>query len=410
MYAPTLIRRGPGLVTPPNWAAKVPDFWAVTENFDYALPDVRRIDREWAWELREAARDCAEIYAVAVKHLQENATDAELLALGIPTVAFQAVRKKRDQPTLVGRFDFIENQGLRVIEYNAETPFLVWESFGINGIACANQGYEDPNADAEKALIDALNAERGCSGIDDPVVAVVAINAYREDWFTGRWYEHAWRRAGLRARTVSAHDLHMFEGYLHDGYGRIDLLHHCYPLEHIAKDPAAADFFDAVEAGRIHIVNPPSALLAQNKAIMERIWTWGTNDTGIFTQRQREIIGRHFLATHRDRPTEGTWVRKPIFGREGNTVSIHRAGEIIDESEHAHYKEQAVVWQEHVEISPMRFKHAWGEEEMGWPIATCFTINGEPGPISMRLGDPITSAWAHFQPLGHALRRAGQRP
>jgi glutathionylspermidine synthase len=386
-------------------AAEPVAFWERFEGHPYALPDAVVLDAAEIDAIRSAARDAWSVYA-RVAELLRALPDEGLEALGIPAAAFGVVRMRdaRAGETLVGRFDFLREDGAyRVVELNAETPFFQVESFVENGARVRAAGLRDPNEGERARLGDALAAALRPIGADARV-GVVATNVYREDVGTACFLRDLLaERVDAEVVFVPVHELAVEDGVVLDARGPLDVLYRCYPLEHFAADPGGPALFDAVARGACRLLNPPSALLLQSKAAQALIW--GLYERGeYFDADERAAIARAFLPTYLDRPDDGAaYVRKPVLGREGIGVAIvDGAGTEIAHGERAvpAIAEQPVVYQRYVQAPRRRVRRADGTQVDGEELTTCFVVAGRPSAVGMRIGGPVTDSWSHFAPVG----------
>jgi glutathionylspermidine synthase len=190
------------------------------------------------------------------------------------------------------------------------------------------------------------------------------------------------------------HELHVAGGALRDAAGvPIDVLWRFYPLEHVATDVGGSQLFELLERGTLRLINPPAALLLQNKAALAIVWDLA--ERGVwFDAQERATIARFFLPTFLELPGDGAvYVRKPVLGREGNSVSIVRGVTTLVASASNDYRLQPAVYQKYVTLPEMHGGRA---------IATCFVIDSKPGAVALRIGGAITDAHARFVALGVA--------
>ena len=355
--------------------------------------------------IREAARDAWQIF-VAVAPLVRALPDEGLEALGIPAAAHDVVRLRDERAgeTLVGRFDFIrEGDDYRVLELNAETPFFMLESFVENGRRALAAGLRDPN-DGELARLGDAIAFALQPLPPNARVGVVATNVYREDAGTACFLRDLIApRVDADVVFVPVHELAVEDGMVCDADGPLDVVYRCYPLEHFAADRDGGALFEAVVAGRCRLINPPSALPLQSKATQALIW--GLYERGeLFDPRERAIVERRFLPTYLDRPDDGgTYVRKPVLGREGIGVAVVDAsGREIARGERPRrvYDAQQAVFQRFVAAPRRRVRRSDGIELDGEELTTCFIAGGRPSAVGMRIGGPVIDAWSYFAPVG----------
>ncbi len=369
---------------------------ATSLTFPYAASSVHVLAPRDVAAIRRATADGIAVYRAMVPLLQ-SLDDEALTQLGIPANARDLVRLRRAWNTgsVIGRFDLLAgDDGWRIIEYNAETPFLVVEAFAANAeVLAAHPEYADPNAGARAQLRDAVRA--AFAGIDGRI-AVIATNVYREDWFTAEFFAGEVRVAtGNAVDAVPLHELRVDAAGLRDARGAIAGVYRLYPLELLARDRGAGALFAAVASDRVRLVNPPAALLQQSK--MTQVLVWNLAERGAFFDAEtRAAVRRSFLPTFAEGGRDGRWVAKPVFGREG--ASVHIDG-LEPAAPRPFYDDQDRVFQRFVETQPVAFRDGAGNARTGYPVMSCFAVGGEPSAIVARIGGPITDVDAFFLPV-----------
>lgn len=383
---------------------KFPDFWHTIGTDKYGLYDVAPISRSDVSAIKRAASAGWHIYT-RVAEVLRNMSDKSLTDMGIPKEALEICRMRSPAgDTIVGRFDMIEtSDGFKIIEFNAETPYFNWETHEIAGAVARSLGYDDPNEDAERLLVEGLRRTIERSGFPTDRVAVTAYNAYRECRFTAEYVRAQLAKATRKpVRFAPIHELRVDEDGVFDAAGRIDILYRCYPLEFMALDEGGPALFEAVRNGKVLLINPPSALLLQNKLVQAIIWGLMERNT-FFTDDECELIRTSFLPSYCELPEDNlTYVRKPVFGREGSGVSIVNrvAGQSMPAA-HDYYSSQTMMYQRWVK-QPTRTYHVDSDIETGNAVHTCFVIDGVPTAVGMRTSThQIIDALAYFLPLGY---------
>jgi glutathionylspermidine synthase len=387
--------------------------WDFLYGEEYALATCHRISEEQRRELAEATRLLGGVFQKAVLVLQQGG-DALLRELGIPPEAWGAVRVVVDPglPTVVGRFDFAPTaKGLKMLELNADTPTGIVEAFYANGKVCEAFGLDDPNRGMQEAI------GRAFRGIADtyrrlgyPVENVFfsALDWHEEDAGTTRYLL---RQSGLAGRFVPLADLRVYEDRLQAWTGEelvpVDLLYRLHALEKLAEDrdedgyPTGAHVLDLIARKKLAIINPPSAFLAQTKALQAILWN--LQESGeFFDEAERDVIRTYMLPTYLENRFTGrrAYVKKPIFGREGGAVTLFDAeGRVIERDRELEYWDQPMVYQELVELEmvetetlrgPFRGHLLWGS----------FWLGGEASAIVARVGGRITGNLSCFLPVG----------
>lgn len=375
-----------------------PEFWAATSSHEYALHQLRYVTPEWLRQVRNAA---GSVWTVLQRSaaLAAHFNAADYADFGIPALAVDTLSQTLlGEPALFARCDFLESaDGFKLIEINAETPYLWVEAHRENGRACDAAGAVDVNEGCADAVVRVMRS--AAAEIGDGRMAVVCGNVHREDWFTGQYLAQLWSRALEREVTaVPVHRLRAFpDGLFADGK-RLHAIHRCYPLEHFAADSGGPAFFDLLRARAFTMMNPGAALFLQSKALLAVIWGLYERAT-FFTADERRTIAAHFLPSYADLPMHGTWVCKPVLGREGAGIQIISDGVAVAQSGHRGYGTQPMLHQQYVETAPIEIGFSDGSHRHALPTVSCFLYGGQPGAVVVRAGGAIADAWAHFQPL-----------
>ena len=284
----------------------------------------------------QAASDLAAIYQRTVP-LLDTLSDEALVELGVPASTLNVVRCALPDVagTVVGRFDFARTPaGYKLLEFNADSPGLLVETFSLNAAVCREAGQVDPNEGGEQllgqALHDAVLAGRRYVGLGEQQTAntvVTACGSYARDTDVARSLLSGLQRAAVGARYAPLEELSIDGSGLYDPQGtRIDVLLRVLPLHffrgRLPWRRAPAPSFDAgsetgdseetlyelVEKRRLALINPPSALLFESKALQVVIWGLFEGDL-YFDDRERALIAAHMLPTywiHRQGPNR-TW-------------------------------------------------------------------------------------------------------
>ena len=128
-----------------------------------------------------------------------------------------------------------------------------------------------------------------------------------------------------------------------------------------------------------------------------------------FTDEEHQWIENYFLPTYLEPDPfleKGvSFVKKPIFGREGDTVQIYgSSGKLITEENQQNYVEVAPIFQQFVELPTTTFNSEKGRNE-GHMLIGSFLVNGEPAAIGFRVGGEITNNLSCFLPAGVVKER-----
>lgn len=381
---------------------------------EYALADILDISPAFREEIAVATRKLAHIFSRVVPVLQK-ADDSLLLELGIPDQALEAVRLMTNQapPTVVGRFDFAEtDDGVKMLEFNSDTPTGIVEAFYVNGRACRFFSRKDPNEGMHRQFAPAfsqmMNVYRQL-GYPTERIRFSSLDWHEEDRGTTLYLM---RQSGLSsAQFAPLEALRVWKDRLYVQEGEdlkpVDVLYRLHALEKLAEEkaedgyPTGEHFLHLVGEQKVAIINPPSAFLIQSKALQALMWS--LHESGdFFTSEEHDTIASHMLPTYFENRFlgEADFVTKPIFGREGGGVMLYDSeGEVVDKDSETSYWEQPMIYQKRVRLPKITVKTLNGPYS-GHLLWGSFVIGGEPSAIVARVGGPITNNMSYYLPVG----------
>lgn len=379
---------------------------------EYALATLHTITKQDQEKLQHATEELGKIFARTMAAVQTGDA-ALLLELSIPAAAIAAVCVPfvPEIPTLIGRFDFARTpDGWKLLEFNSDTPGGVVEAFYVNGKVCAYYGGRNPNAGLEADLTAAFRhaiAHYQQAGYKTDNVFFSALDWHAEDAGTARYLL---RCSGLAARFVPLQELRVYDDALYakidDRLEPVDVLYRLHPLGIMAEEqdpdgyPTGAHILDLAARKKLALINPPSALISQTKALQALIWNLYERET-FFTEQEQAIIAAYMLPTYFENRfiNNQSYVTKPVFGREGGAVTIHEQdGSIIERDRENRYWEQALVYQRYVALEQLHVETGEGVYP-GHVIWGVFLIDGKASAVSARVGGLITDDLAYFLPL-----------
>ena len=395
--------------------ARFPQFWSDTaDGEEYAVYGVYPLPESEQREIRQAVRALWHLFTRAAPLLR-SLPDEALTEMGLPpsTLAIARHCALETPETVIGRFDLVASpDGYKMLELNADTPTFLVETFHLNGAVCAAFGVLDPNAGEEARLAAALT--EACraglrqvgKGEGPACVAWASYGEHREDRETTQYLRRLvdlppW----VETLYVPIEALRVDDNGLFDGEGRrIDVLFRLYPLEFFAEDqdsetgtPVGEMLFRLVEQNLLALINPPSAFLLQSKAVQAVLW--GLADDGAyFDAEERALIQKHLLPTYLDPALAGPHVVKPVYGREGDTVTVVDVGRTCA-SEAQSFTDQIMVYQQYVPMPEAALMTAQGMQRFSL-LTSCFVVGGEPSAIGLRAGGLITDDRCRFVPVG----------
>jgi glutathionylspermidine synthase len=409
-----------------NLYEQVPYFFPDLYDIEYALLDIRKHTKQEIDEIRLAAEQVGSIFLKTAPLLREL-EDETLLQLGFPKESLTYCRQKSiPYEYIIGRLDFIVSKsGIKLMEFNSDTPTFIKETFQANAFVCDYFGVENPNAGSVEVLKKEMRKAVASSWnfLDKdgtPKIVFTSHGDNIEDMWTTRFLQE---QLDLPSEYVSLDHLQILTeqtvingtvtepGLFTPSGERIDILYRqTYPVEHLVNDKEPTtdedigqELIKLIVEGKLMVLNPPSAFLLQSKAVQALIW--GLHEEGnYFTDDEHEIIERYFLPTYLDADVfindNRPYVKKPSFGREGDTVEIYNGlGENINEEKLKNYRDHLPVFQAFHPLPKAQVRTTSGEKQVHLMYG-CFLLNNKAGAIGIRAGGEITNNLSYYLPIG----------
>ncbi|MDR7077088.1 glutathionylspermidine synthase [Neobacillus niacini] len=388
-----------------------PTFWANLYGGEYSLYQVFSITEETYTLIKEATERMGLVF-FKTAGLLRSLQDEQLLELGLPAASLPFLRMKNLFPeTVISRFDFaLTTDGIKMLEFNSDTPTFIVECFQINGKVCSKFGYLNPNENQERLLSSGITKAvlESVKGLVSPNVVFTAHSDHIEDWNTTIYLSQLCK---VKHQTLPMSELRITDEALLDADGvPIDVLYRqTYPLEHLLedRDPRTGDLvgiemLQLAKEGKLSIINPVSAFLLQPKSIQCLIWGLAEKD-GFYTQEEQEWIKTYMLPTYLEADTfvgRTAYVQKPSFGREGDTITIwDQQTNVAAQNPFQTYKNELPVYQSYVPLPVVSLETEKGMEELSYVFGS-FLIAGKPSSIGIRAGGKITGNESYFLPVG----------
>ncbi|PER18962.1 glutathionylspermidine synthase family protein [Bacillus cereus] len=397
---------------------KYPNFWSDLYECEYSLFHVFSITNQTLDQLHLATERMGKIFFKTARLLR-NLSDEQLLDLGFPSPSLSFIRMKGLYPeSVISRFDFAvtEDNKIKMLEFNSDTPTFIVECFQMNGKVCENLGYDDPNSDQERLLSSGVTKAvmEATKGLDNPNVVFTAHHEHIEDWNTTMYLSQL---CHVENKVVPMSELRITKDALVDKDGaKIDVLNRqTYPIEDLIEDqdPETGDLvgvelLQLVKAGKLFIINPLSAFLLQPKSIQCLIWGLAEEEV-FYTNEEQQWIKEYMLPTYLEPDLflgKGSFVQKPSFGREGDTITIRDKDEnIMLQNAHQTYKTALPIFQKYTELPVVSLETEKGMEKLSYVFGS-FLIAGKASSIGIRAGEKITGNESYYLPVG--IKRRGE--
>ena len=328
-----------------------------------------------------------ELHALCLAFAERAVADAAILAsLAIPEHAWDAIADsfRRRDPSLYGRLDLRYGGAgtgpAKLLEYNADTPTALYESAVFqwlwleDGLAT---GRLPEGADQFNALHERLVARLAGMGL--PRLAFACCPDAPEDRGTVAYLQECAVQAGLAAPFVPIEAV----GLARDGRfvdaegGPLEALFKLYPWEWMFADA----FGPFVGAAPTRFVEPPWKAVLSNKGLLAHLWALAPGHPN--------LLPAYFEADPAKAALGRTFVRKPLYSREGANILIVRDGVVLERDE-GPYGGEGCVRQALAELPVFDGRHA---------LVGSWIVGDEPAGLCMREGGRrITTDRARFVP------------
>jgi len=284
-------------------------------------------------KLKQTAEEVHTLYTKAVEHvLREGLWHRCGIApehLPIMRASF-----KRGDWSLSGRFDFMLDEAgeFKLIEYNPDAALTLMETVVIQS---AWQRTQLPALgqwnDVRQSFVEAWRS----SGFQHvhcawrPRYDEVAATAHLMAGFV--------REAGLKATLVALHCLgwdQRAQAFVDMDGQEVECCWKIYPWDWMLNEAFARH----VPAAQCRFVEPAWRHLLSSKGMLAILWDLFPDHPALLPCLDAET------------PQTGSWVSKPVFGREGHNIRVRSGGEIVQETG-GDFQNQRVVHQQMV-VSP----------------------------------------------------------
>ena len=296
----------------------------------------------------KAGNTLYDMFVEAGEYVVENDLFHEI---GIPFNLVEQIKESWENEVhwhLYGRFDLaggIDGQPIKLLEFNADTPTALFETAIVQWAILKQNGMDASkqfNIVYDKLLENfqrLVTLEESVEGFEERYEGwkflFTAIRGSAEEENTVRLLQHIATEAGYTTTFAYMDEVEFSsdEGIYYEGEA-FELWFKLVPWEDIAIEESelGALLGDIIRHQKAIIFNPAYTLMFQSKAMLAILW---------------KLFPEHplLLETSFD-PLEGQkQVRKPIFGREGGSVSILDVDGSALYSEQGEYDAFAPIYQ-----------------------------------------------------------------
>jgi glutathionylspermidine synthase len=354
-------------------------YWDETAYYGFTLEE---IERDIEAPTADLDAMCRELVGRAVND------ERMLRVLRIPERfwTYLAASWKRADPSLYGRFDlrYDGNGPAKLLEYNADTPTAVFETAVFQWL-WLEQAIADnvtpEHADQFNSLHERLIAGWSTIGRGRTLhLAGMTDNA--EDFGTMSYMADCARQAGLQTVVLAMDDIgRQPSGGFVDLHNRpIDLMFKLYPWEWMMREA----FGTALPGASTQWVEPPWKAILSNKGILPLLWA--------MFPRHPNLLPAYFDDDSEAKRVGPSFVRKPLYSREGANVTLVVEGDTVD-ADAGPYGAEGFVRQA---LAPLP------EFNGNYTVLGSWIAAGTPCGLSVREDtSPITKNTSRFLP--HAI-------
>lgn len=374
------------------------DDWQATAEaagFDFHTMDGERYWDErayYAFTLDEIERQIegpsGEVHAMCLELVKRAMADESILRrLKIPVACWPIIREswQRGDVTLYGRFDFsFDGKGpAKLLEYNADTPTSLFEAavFQWTWLEQAIERRIIPKrADQFNSIHEHL-IERWKDIAHGGRLHLAGSYENPEDATTLNYLEDTAHQAGLATTALDIESIGLNAGQFVDLDDRpIDLAFKLYPWEWMLRDAFGAK----VQSAPTRWIEPPWKIVLSNKGILPLLWEMFPNHPN--------LLPAFFEDDEKAAQLGNSYVRKPIYSREGANIELVSAGTPL-EQQPGPYGSEGFIRQAFAPLPNFSGQY---------PVIGSWIIGETPCGLSIREDEnPITGNTSRFIP--HAI-------
>jgi glutathionylspermidine synthase len=315
-----------------DWRARAEEI-----GFDFHTLDGRRYWDErayYAFTLEEIEQDLeaptAELEEMSRELVARIIADERLMRrLAIPVRFWNWIARswKKSEPSLYGRFDlrYGGNGPAKLLEYNADTPTSVLET-GVFQWMWLEQSVErkalPKDADQFNSLHERLIQGWKEIGKTRPLHLTAMMNS-PEDAGTIAYLQDCAHQAGLATTVLPIEDVgrNSTGQFVDEDDRQIELLFKLYPWEWMTREAFGA----SLPGSATQFVEPPWKMVLSNKGILPLLWE-------VYPDHPN-LLPAYFDDDPKAATLGASYVRKPLYSREGANIELIRNGRAVDKDD-----------------------------------------------------------------------------
>jgi len=324
-----------------------------SDESSYISDELVVISEDEAEAYYEATNTLYDMYVEAAAYVIENNLFHEI---GIPFNLVEVIKTSWENDVhwhLYGRFDLaggLDGKPIKLLEFNADTPTALFETAIVQWAILKQNGLKE--ASQFNALYESLvdnfkrlvTLEEDVSTFEERYdgwnFLFTSVRGNSEEENTVRLLQHIATEAGFQTQFAYIDDIEFSadEGIFYENKN-YELWFKLIPWEDIALEESdlAMLLTNIIKNQKAIIFNPAYTLLFQCKGILKILW---------------DLYPHHPLLLETSfEPLQGKkQVKKPVFGREGSSVSILDENENVVETAKGDYDNHKMVYQAYTEL------------------------------------------------------------
>ncbi|MDD2450909.1 MAG: glutathionylspermidine synthase family protein [Sulfurovum sp.] len=324
-----------------------------SDESSYIADELVVIDPMEAEAYYESGNTLYEMFIEAAQHVIDNNLFHEI---GIPFNLVDIIKESWESDVhwhLYGRFDLaggIDGKPIKLLEFNADTPTALFETAIIQWAMLKRNDMDEESQ--FNGLYEALveNFQRLVT-LEESVEAFeenyegwkflfTSIRGNAEEENTVRLLQHIASEAGYITEFAYIDEIEFSEeeGIFFDGEN-YELWFKLIPWEDIALEESdlAMILTDIIKNQKAIIFNPAYTLLFQSKGILKILWDLYPNHPLLLESSFEPLMGQK-------------QVSKPVFGREGGSVTIIDENGMEIEKISSEYENHKILYQAYTEL------------------------------------------------------------
>ncbi len=324
------------------------------DDSSYISDELVIISEEEAEAYYEATNTLYDMVVEAAEHVIENNLFHEI---GIPFNLVEVIKASWENDVhwhLYGRFDLaggVDGKPIKLLEFNADTPTALFETAIVQWAMLKKNGLEEEHQ--FNALYEALienfkrlvTLEEDVSTFEERYdgwnFLFTSVKGNSEEENTVRLLQHIATEAGFNTEFAYIDEIEFApdEGIFYEDKN-YELWFKLIPWEDIALEESdlAMLLTNIIKSQKAIIFNPAYTLLFQSKGLLKILWDLYPNHPLLLESSFEPLEGKK-------------QVKKPVFGREGGSVTILDENGQESESIEGDYDNHKMVYQAYTELA-----------------------------------------------------------